>query len=353
MIASRVLERGGRPPAWVATPWASQAAIWVAVLAAAGVLAVVGPGATFDTGYFLRASHTLLSARWSRTFAAPGVQAGPLEILSIGLAGKLGIAAGSSAEAGVRVLQSLGLTALLLVGATAVCPRRRRPLVVGVVGAAALATGTVSGAFFYGHPAEVANPVLWVVAAAAFARRRPWLAGVLVGVSAGLETWGLLGIALLVARRTRARDTGLAVAAALAVVVAVYGPFVASGHFAMLSYRWQISPASVPALVVGAGGSFGWPFRLVQAAVACGTGAAASVFLRRAAAAWWVAPLCIVSTKLALDPQPVNAWYLLAPQTVALLGAAQLAGSLLANGSLPAREPALKPSRLAADSSAT
>jgi hypothetical protein len=320
------------------------------VLAAAVVLAVVGPGATFDTLYFLRASHTLLSAHWSRTFAAPGLQAGPLEILAIGLAGKLGTAAGSSAVAGVRVLQSLGLTALLLVGATAVCPRRRRPLVVGAAGAAALATGTVSGAFFYGHPAELANPVLWVVAAAALARRRPWLAGVLVGVSAGLETWGLLGIAVLVARRTRAREAGLAAAAAFAVVIAVYGPFVASGHFAMLSYRWQISPASVPALVVGAGGSFGWPLRLLQAAAACGTGAAASIFLRRTSAAWWVAPMCIVWTKLALDPQPANAWYLLAPQTVALLGAAQLAGSLLAKRSSSSQEAALKPQRLAADS---
>jgi hypothetical protein len=304
-------------------PW--DLAVSTGVLAAAAVLGATGDaGDTIDTAYFLHASQTLLSGRWLETFADPGLQAGPLQIGGVGVAGRLGEAFGVSALRGVCVLQSVVLTACVLAGAALVRGPRRSPLVLAAAGAAALATGTIGSAYFYGHPAEVVSPVLWVAATRAAMLRRPASAGVLVGLSAGFETWGVLGLAvLLVDPRPRALARSAAVA--LAVVGATYGPFVLHGPFAMFQYHWTVAPGTLPA-ILGAGPSYGWPLRIVQATLAGGAGAAASRLLRRRASACWLVPMAIVWAKVCLDPGR-GAWYLLAPETIAVLGAAQIAGS--------------------------
>lgn len=299
--------------------------VWIGVLALGGAVAATGdPGATIDTRYFLHASQTLLSSHWLETFADPGLQAGPLQVAGIGGAGRLGEAVGVSALRAVSVLQNVALTALVMVGAGAVARPRRRRLVAAAAGVIALAAGTIGSAFFYGHPAEVVDPVLWVLAARASKARRPLVAGSLVGVSAGFETWGILGLAVLLLDR-RARAVTLGVGAALAVTTAIYGPFILHGPFAMFAYRWSVAPGTLPS-VLGIGPSFGWPLRVLQAAAAGAAGAAVSVLLRRYWAACWIAPLSILCVRIGLDPGR-GSWYLLAPQTVALLGAAHMAGS--------------------------
>jgi hypothetical protein len=324
----------------------TEALVWAAVLAVAAASAMLGSAGSIDAPTFLHASRTLLSGRWLHTFADPGLQAGPLQIAGIGAAGRLGSAFGLSPLRGVAVCQALVLTALVLAGASAVTPPRRRPLVAGAIGLAAIAAGVIGGASFYGHPAEVAAPVLWVLAARAAYERRPGLAGALIGLSAGFETWGVLGVpVLLLEPRLRGTARGLGVAAA--VVAVVYGPFVFFGSFAMNDYRWPVAQGTLPALVLGPGAHFGWWLRLVQAAVAVAGGVAAAVVLRRRAVAWWVVPLSILWARIALDPQR-GAWYLLAPETVALLAVGRLAGLLGLRGAN--RAPFLKPPLRAADS---
>src|SRR5207302_4710715 len=107
------------------------------------------------------------------------------------------------------------------------------------VGAAALGLGLVRGTFLDGHPAELVVPLVWVLAGRRAQRGQAIRAGLLVGLSAGLEVWGLLGLpVLLLARPRRALGGSVAAAAAAATL---FAPFLIFGRFEMLSYRWQIS----------------------------------------------------------------------------------------------------------------
>jgi hypothetical protein len=297
-----------------------------AVLAAAAAAALAAdPQSTIDTPTFLAAARTLLSGHWARTFADPGLQAGPLQIGGIGLAGRVGGALGVDPLRGVAVLQAVVLTAAVLTAVRLLAGPRRAWAAVAA-GALALATATISNAYFYGHPAEVLVPVLWVAAARAAQERRPLAAGALVGLSAGFETWGVLGVAvLLLDRRLRARAAG--VAAAAAAVLVLYLPFVLAGSFAMFDYRWVVAPGTLPALL-GLGPSFGWPLRLAQGAAALAAGAAAARLAGTRRAACWLVPLAVVCVRVALDPMR-GAWYLLAPETLALVGGAHLAAVAL------------------------
>ncbi len=304
--------------------WRLDVLLWIGVLAVAGVAAATEDvGATIDTPYFLHASQTLLSGRWLDTFADPGLQAGPLQVAAIGAAGRLGEAVGLSALRGVCILQSVVLTALVMIGAAVVADNRRRSA-VAVAGLVALATGTIWSAYFYGHPAEVVNPVLWVLAALAARAGRPWAAGVLVGTSAGFETWGVLGLAVLLLDRRRG-GVRSGVVAALVVVAATYGPFALFGSFAMFDYHWTVSSGSLPA-ALGFGPTFGWPLRAMQAGLAGFAGAAVSLLFRRHRSACLLAAMAILAVKVGLDPGR-GAWYLLGLQTIALLGAAHVIGS--------------------------
>src|SRR5205823_2373004 len=102
---------------------------------------------------------------------------------------------------------------------------------------AAVATGLTHGAFVDGHPAEAVSPLLWVLAAVEVRRGRAWRAGLLIGVSAGFELWGLLGVAVL-ALAPRARDALRGAAAALITAVALLAPFAVFGSFHMFDYEW-------------------------------------------------------------------------------------------------------------------
>ncbi len=285
--------------------------MWVPVLAgAAGLAALDRRSDAGDLDYFVHRGERLLSSHWSSAYAQKQLQSGPLQLLIAGTA--------RSTEA-LAFPVELGVAALLLfvLGRLGVATRWRL-----LAGLAALAAGLTHGAFVEGHPAEALTPLLWVLAALEARRGRTVRAGALVGVSAGLELWGLLGVsALLLAPRFR--DAAHGVATAVTVVAAQLAPFVLFGSFRMFDYEWRVTRGTPLSLVVPVGTHFGWPLRLLQAAVACGLGALLAQRLRATVHALWVVPLSIALARILLDPVSFG-WYWLEVEALALVGAGLL-----------------------------
>jgi hypothetical protein len=164
-------------------------------------------------------------------------------------------------------------------------------------------------------------PLLWVPAAMAARQGRVWRAGLLVGLGAGFESWGILGIAVLV---LAPRAAAVAVVAA----AALYAPFVLFGNFATGEFTWVVTAHSVVGHVVAPGTEFGWPLRLLQGAVAVGAGSALAWRLRNTVHAAWLVPFVVVAVRLLLDPLDSD-YYFLGLATPALVGLALLASRRL------------------------
>jgi hypothetical protein len=298
--------------------------VWLAGLTAAVVAAVAvdAPGVTIDNLYFLNSARTLLSAHWLSTFGDPGLQSGPLQILLIGCSARLGAAVALSQSTSMAIGEAVSLMALLLLAARRVVAPGLRAAALAAVAVAALGSGLIHSAYFYGHPAQVIIPCCWLLGAQAARGRRGLLAGIYVGVAACFETWGVLGIAVVfLAAEIRSAARGLA--SLTTVLALVYGPFVLLGPFRMFEYRWRVGPHTLASLVVGTGEPFSWSMRLAQGGASLLAGVAAALLLRRFRSSIWLVPLAIASVRIVLDPS-LAAWYLLAPQAIAVLGAAEI-----------------------------
>lgn len=309
------------------TVWAG--AVGALVLGAAAGIADARTQ-TVDVLYFVQHGDIMLSSAWASTFADPGLQAGPAQVGALALIAMSGTSAGISEGLALSlVVQAtiVGLlavvTSLVLVGRTTRVRLAAQILVVGV----AIATGMIHRAYVYGHPAQVVIPLLWIAAGLSARKGRPVPAGVLVGLSASLETWGLLGVPMLLLGRDR-RASSQALGGLLAVVVALYGPFVVAGEFRMFEYTWSVVDGSPASLVLSAGSPFTWWMRAAQGAAAVGAGACVALRLRRSTALWAV-PLVIVLVRVSMEPQ-LNAWYLIAIETAGLVAAADLCTGRLA-----------------------
>ncbi len=287
------------------------ARVWVPVLGAAGAAAALDRRADAgDLLYFVHQGERMLSARWADTFADPTLQSGPLQLLVAGVARSTEVLAFAVELAVVAVL-------LLVLGRL-----RASGLCRLVVGLAAVALGLTHGAFVDGHPAEVLIPLLWVLAALEARRGRAAGAGIVIGLTAGLELWGVLGVPLLLLTpRLRSAANGLAVA--VGVVVVQLAPFVLLGRFRMFDYEWRVAGGTVLSAIVPVGTHFGWPLRLLQASVACGLGAALAWRLRRSVHGVWLVPFVVVIARILLDPLAYG-WYWLEAEALALVGAAAL-----------------------------
>lgn len=282
---------------------------WVPVLAlSAAVAAFDRRSDAGDLLYFVHQGERLLSGRWADTFGDPTLQAGPFQLL---LAGAL------RNMTALAFVVEVGVAALLLFVLMRLRVPPRWQLAVGVT---AVAAGLTHGAFVEGHPAEAVTPLLWVLAAIEARRGRTKRAGAILGLSAGLELWGMLGVpVLLLAPRVGAAVRGLC--AQVAVVAALFAPFVLLGHFAMFDYQWRVARGAPLAFVLAPGTHFGWPLRLLQATVACAGGAVLARYLRTEVHAVWAVPLLVALARIALDPLAYG-WYWLEALALTLVGAA-------------------------------
>lgn len=299
------------------------ARVWVPVLGLAAGRAYLDRGTDpGDLIYFVHRGEQLLSGGWANTFSDPVLQSGPLQLVLFGAVRNL---------TALAFVLELAVAALLLfvLGKLQVGDRIR--LLVGVL---AVAAGLTQGAFVDGHPAEAIVPLLWILAGLSAREDRVFNAGVLIGLSAGLELWGVLGapLLLLAPRLKRAFAGGVAEAG---VVVVMLAPFALAGSFRMFEHEWRVATGTLLGLVVQPGTHFGWPLRLLQSALALGAGAAIATGLRRSAHALWLAPLGVVIIRLVLDPLAFG-WYFLEAEALVLVGA----GLMLAE--LPTRFPAAR-----------
>lgn len=290
---------------------------WIAPAAAAGAAAALERSSGGDGGMFVAAGRTLLSGQWSHAFAKPNIQAGPVQLLLFGSVGR--------STAALAVFLAVA-TALLLVAAAKAVGVKHPALLAGL-GLLAVAVGFTRVGYEVGHPADAMLPLLWILAAADARRGRAVRAGLLVGLSAGLETWGIIGVAVL-ALAPQWRKAGVGALVAGATVCALFLPFVFAGHFAMGAYHWHVASPAPLSLLVRSGTTFGWPFRLVQGAVAVGAGVAAARLLRRSAHGLWFVPLAVVCARLLLDPVLLS-YYLSALQGATFVGATLLGSRVL------------------------
>jgi hypothetical protein len=264
-----------------------------------------------DAILFVRFGQVLLSSHWDQAFSHSDIQAGPLQLLFFG----------SLADAEETIAIVLGVATALLVVAAARAAGVRNAVLLGGVGLLAVAAGLTRVGYKTGHPADVLLPLIWVIAADQARRDHKWRAGLLVGLCAGVETWGILGVAVF-AFAPRLRDAAVSTLVAAATALALFVPFMLGGHFEMLSFAWRVTPPSPLSLVVPAGTSFGWPLRMLQAVVAVSAGIAVVRTLRRSPHALWAAPLTVVVARLLLDPL-LYPYYLAAPKALLLVGAAR------------------------------
>ena len=285
------------------------ARVWAPVLAAAAAVAYLDRGTDpGDVVYFTHRGEQLLSSGWAHTFADPMLQSGPLQLVLFGAVRNF---------AALAFVVELGVVALLLavLGRLGVADHWR--FAAGLV---AVGTGLTHLAFADGHPAEAVVPLLWILAAQWAREDRVVAGGALLGVAAGLELWGVLGAAvLLLAPRLRRAVLGLCVEAV--VVIAQLAPFALAGELRMFDRKWDVTTGTLLSLFVTPGSHFGWPLRLVQAALAVGAGGAVALRLRGSLHAVWLAPLALVLVRILLDPVSFG-WYWLEPEALALAGAA-------------------------------
>jgi hypothetical protein len=291
------------------------ARVWVPVLGLTAVVAYLDRGAdTGDLIYFVHRGEELLSPAWADTFSDESLQAGPLLLAIVGVLDNFTLLA---------FVIELGVAALLLYVFGRLGASDRVRLCIGLL---AVISGLTHGAFVDGHPAQAFVPLLWVLGAIWAREDRAVAAGALVGVSAGLELWGVLGaVVLLLAPSLRRTIAG--VVAEGAVVCAMLAPFVLAGTFRMFEYEWSVATGTLISLFVEPGTDFGWPLRLLQASFAVCAGGAVALALRRNLHAVWLAPLGLVCVRLLLDPLAYG-WYWLAALALVLVGAALVLGSL-------------------------
>jgi hypothetical protein len=291
------------------------ARLWVPVLGSAAVVAALDrstdPG---DLVYFVHRGEHLLSGGWASTFADPMLQSGPLQLVVFGAVRNL---------AALAFLIQIGVAGLLVYVTGRAGAGNRVRLVVGLL---AVGAGLTHIAFVDGHPAEAVVPLLWVLAGIWAREDKAVRAGALVGLSAGLELWGVLGLSVLVLAPRRRH----ALAGALttgAVVVGMLAPFVALGSFRMFAYDWRVAGGTLLSVFVAPGTHFGWPLRVLQSALALSAGAWVAVLLRRSVHGCWLVPLAVALVRLVLDPLAYG-WYWLEVEALVLGGASLLLSTL-------------------------
>ena len=258
-----------------------------------------------DYDVFGQPGHDILTLHWDRVFTDPILQAGPYELIFFGIPHLLGV----QGPLGWGIFYTVG-GSLLAAALAYVVLRLVRPIapdtaapIAAAVAALAAASDTIMLTMTSGHPAEVAVPIMWLVAAMLARSNRPFAAGAVLGLSLGWELWGILGApVLLLAPRVRLRTVLLSAAGGLSALAVTFGGFLLAGPVTMFGFEWLVRDDSLVHLLLPDAETFSWPLRLIQATVSVGAGVLVAWFLRGSRDAVWLAPLAVCAVRLTTDP---------------------------------------------------
>jgi hypothetical protein len=300
------------------------AAVGVVVGAVAATPIIDAAAAPVDFDIFGPIGADILTGHWTSVFDDPVVQAGVFELVFWGIPALLGV----TGTLGWTIFTII-TTTLLAVAAAAVFERMLRqvapvwsvPLGVGAAAFAAL-TGVFTTAIFWGHPAQIAVALMWIIGAQLARDDKPLLAGAVIAATAGWEVWGLLGVPLLLLLpRIDARAVLRAGIAGVAVVAVLFVPFALLGPFAMFDFQWTVRPSSLTHFLDPGATTFPWPLRLVQGMLTLAAGVTTALLMRRKIDGLWLPMAMTSAVRLALDPALIN-YYGVAPELLMLLGLA-------------------------------
>lgn len=303
---------------------------WLVLAVAAlgtALLEVQSSGPSSDGWYFAAAGRDLFSSHGLHVYASNGLQAGPLQLGGFGVLAYLTAWLHLPQDATYAVTSTLLSTATIVGGARLL----RRHVGLPDSPVAELLTGTfaigwllATAVYSSGHPAELVIPALWIAAAVLAAEDRVVWAGLLIGVGAGFETWGVLGVpVLLLSSQWRRRGIGTAVAAVAAT--ALFLPFLIAGPFRMGQLHWNVASTSLVHALDPGLANFPWSARLAQAAIVVAFGGLAWAGTRRspepATVAVWLVPAVIAVAKAVSEAAGYD-WYWLPAQLTLLAGLA-------------------------------
>ena len=267
--------------------------------------------------FFAPAGASFLTGDWAGVFDDVGLQAGLLEILPYGIALQLGL----SGTLAWTVLYSF-LAAVMIFGLVAAIfttagDHRGRFITYIALAAAVVAIvgGSIPYAISVSHPSQVMIPLLWAIAAQC-AREGYFVAcGALIGVSAGWETWGVLGapVIFLAARPGFVR----AALGGIAALVILYVPFAVFGTFHMFEMSWDVSGKGVVGLLFPDLETFPWSLRLLQAVLALAAGCGMALLARGYARGTWLVPFAVLAARDLFDPLQYG-YYLIAATTMGI-----------------------------------
>jgi hypothetical protein len=268
----------------------------------------------------------ILTGSWKGVFSDPIIQAGVFELIFWGCVSLLGFA-GLTGTAGVTawIIFAIVVGAMFSVLVALVVERVVRPLSenwsvplgVGAASVAAL-SGLTTTAITSGHPAELAIPLMWIIAAVLARGGSAATAAAVLAATTGWELWGLLGVpVLLLAPRIDLRTVARSALSGAAVLAVLFLPFVILGPFRMFSFAWTIHDDSLARLLFPDLRTFAWPLRLAQGALAIGSGAVVARLTHRQPNAIWIVPLMVCAVRLATDP--VLALYYAVPALLMIL----------------------------------
>jgi hypothetical protein len=280
-----------------------------------------GNSAPSEFTLFGPAGAALLRGRLGEVFEHAYIQGGPFELIPYGAAWMLDLRSNTQ----WAIYFSLAIIALLFFFlVTVLAPvhldsRKWRIYLAIGAGAAAVLSNFLPDSFQSGHPAQVVIACLWVLAAISARNGHFVTVGVLLGIGVGWETWAILGAPVIFcAARPHLVKAAIAGAATVGVL---YLPFIATGHFAMGEYIWDIEPQTIVHHLFPTATEFGWPGRLIQAALAVGIGILIARLTRLSAHTVWLVPVAIIAARFPLDP--LNwFYYWCAPGVLLILGAA-------------------------------
>lgn len=271
-----------------------------------------------DYVYFGPGGASILTGQWHEVYANPVVQAGPLEMLCFGPAYLLGVDGFWGWLAYYFVLLAVLTFGLVLIVLVIIGDAPRRRLFYVALGLAAIGSLSwfVPLAVLTGHPAQIAIPLLWALAARLTQERHFVAVGVVIGLSAGWEIWGMLGVpVILLAVRPNLVKAALG---GLATLALLYGPFALTGQFHMFEFGWPVRDGTLVHLLWPELESFPWGLRLAQAALVLIVGGAVALLSRNSMTAPWIVSLAIVVVRLLADPTFYGYYWLAAE--VLLLG---------------------------------